>query len=176
MPILGIMASSRPAFELVGSYDSLAAVTIGTAVSSITFAGIPSGYKHLQIRALTLTTTASNGALLEFNGDTTSSNYRTHFVYGSGSGSGVASNGTSIYTPNFQGATSSPGSAMIDILDYSNTNKNKVVRCLDGYDANGSGYIGFTSGLWLSTAAITSIKFSSTNFQPNAQFALYGIK
>ena len=57
----------------------------------------------------------------------------------------------------------------------SNT-KYKTVRSLDGYDANGSGYISFNSGLWMSTSPITSISFSLTSFTDGAQFALYGVK
>ena len=157
-------------------YESISTVTVGTAVSSIEFTSIPSTYTHLQVRALTIVTTAANGALLQFNSDTTNANYKTHYIYGPGNNPVVASNGSPIYAPNFQGASSTPGAAVIDILDYKNTNKYKVIRCLDGYDANGSGYLGFTSGLWLNTAAITSIKFSTTNFQQYSSFALYGIK
>jgi hypothetical protein len=35
-----------------GAYDSLATVTLSADAASVTFAGIPSGYKHLQIRAI----------------------------------------------------------------------------------------------------------------------------
>jgi hypothetical protein len=47
-----------------------------------------------------------------------------------------------------------------------------------GFDANGSGYVSLGSGLWMNTAAVTSIKLSpySGTFVQYTQFALYGIK
>jgi predicted patatin/cPLA2 family phospholipase len=70
------------------------------------------------------------------------------------------------------------GAGVIDILDYANTNKYKTVRALSGHDNNGSGYVNFESGLWMSTSAITSIKlFTAGNvYAQYTQFALYGIK
>ena len=178
MPILGIIASSfRSAAGPTGAYDSLATVTLSASTSSITFAGIPSGYKHLQIRVLSVTNNASSGASLKFNGDTTST-YYTHALYGNGTSASVFTNSTNIYVPDFNGgaATTSPGSAIIDILDYSSNTKNKVVRSLDGYDANGSGYIALTSGLYASTAPITSMTFTFSSYLSGTQFALYGVK
>jgi hypothetical protein len=64
-----------------------------------------------------------------------------------------------------------------DVLDYANTNKFKTLRSLTGNDRNGSGSIWLDSGLWRSTSAITSIKFTTgTAFAQYSQFALYGIK
>jgi len=131
-----------------GAYDSLATVTVGTAVSSITFAGIPNTYKHLQIRLsarVTGSTTDSN-IVAYFNADTTAGNYPQHVLYGEGS---AASSGYSPNDPNLAigrtpGASSSAnifGLGVADILDYTNTNKNKTVRALSGQDQNGSGIV-----------------------------------
>jgi hypothetical protein len=181
MPILGIMASSRPAFELVGSYDSLATVTVPSGgVASITFAGIPSGYKHLQIRMLSKNTSADYSIRAQFNGDTTS-NYTLHGLYG---------NGTSASAYGFANQTSTEvglsadttanvfGVAVTDILDYADTNKFKTVRVLTGYDKNGGGSIDLRSGLYRSTSAVTTILLSSAvgNFAQYSSFALYGCK
>ncbi len=66
---------------------------------------------------------------------------------------------------------------VLDLLDYTNTNKTKVIRLLNGTDLNGSGRIIFGSGLVNSTSAITSITFTNaTNWNQYTQFALYGIK
>lgn len=178
-PILGIYASSmQPALNAT-SYESIATVTVGAGgSSSITFSSIPSTYKHLQIRCLTVSTSVSSGATLQFNSDT-STNYRTHSVYGSGAATGTSSETNILYAPYFMGgaATTSPGASIIDILDYTDTNKNKTVRSLTGYDANGSGYITLSSGLWFATpAAVTSIKISLTTISQYSSFALYGIK
>ena len=66
-PLPGIYASqiSGHTFVPSGAYDALASVTIpaGQTATSIVFAGIPSGYKHLQIRAfVTPGITGSQGA------------------------------------------------------------------------------------------------------------------
>jgi hypothetical protein len=71
--------------------------------------------------------------------------------------------------------------AVIDILDYANTNKYKTYRVLSGVDTNGTspvGYVDFESALWLSTSAVNSITITlpSGNYAQYSQFALYGIK
>jgi hypothetical protein len=70
------------------------------------------------------------------------------------------------------------GAGIIDILDYTNTNKYKTVRSLNGVDNNGSGALALNSSLWLNTAAITNITITSdgTLFDQYSSFALYGIK
>ena len=66
---------------------------------------------------------------------------------------------------------------MIDILDYSNTNKYKTARVLGGMDFNGSGSASLQSGLWMSTSAVTSITCISAgnNWTTGTQIALYGV-
>jgi hypothetical protein len=74
------------------------------------------------------------------------------------------------------------GSGVVDILDYKNTNKNKTIRSIGGYDINGSGsgyaYTSFYSGNWRSTSAVTSITFTMVagDYAQYSSFALYGIK
>jgi len=69
-----------------------------------------------------------------------------------------------------------------DILDYSLTNKYKTLRVLCGSEDNTAlgSEARFGSGLWLNTAAITSMTFlangGSANFVQYSQFALYGVK
>ena len=75
--------------------------------------------------------------------------------------------------------------AIIDILEYNNTNIYKTIRTFNGFDTNNAttniNYetIGFTSGNWRSTSAITSIVLapdSAVNFSQYSSFALYGIQ
>ncbi len=188
MPILGIMASAMSAnlWQPAGAYDSLATVTVGsTAVSTITFTGIPSTYKHLQIRAISRYSgsgTNEGGALVTLNSDT-STNYNYHLLYGTGSATGAQGNANTNYMwgPDapFGGVTASVfGAGVIDILDYTDTNKFTTIRALTGYDANGSGLMALASGAWRNTAAVTSITFtapSSQSFVQYSSFALYGI-
>ena len=185
MPILGIIASSfRSAAGPVGAYDSLATVTLSASTTSITFAGIPTGYKHLQLRLFAKDDRALNRdtALLRFNGDT-ASNYSQHTLYGDGSSAGATAgtSTTSIEVFRVSGnssATNIFGAVVLDVLDYADTNKYKTSRALGGVDFNGSGEIWFTSGNWRSTAAVSSITLTpgnATNFLQYSSFALYGV-
>jgi len=189
MPILGIIASSfRSAAGPEGAYDSLATVTVGaTSVSSITFAGIPSGYKHLQIRYISRCTRADvwDVMALRFNGDT-AANYTRHYLYGTGAAVSASANTAVTYSEvgNSTGSTAAANifaTGIIDILDYASTNKNKTIRALNGDDRNGAGDVYFASGLWFKTPeAVTSITLlaqaGSASFTQYSTFALYGIK
>ena len=180
--ISGTLSSGAPPVA-PNSYESIATVTVGSGGSaSIDFTSISSAYKHLQIRGINRNETSDNTFRIRFNSDS-GSNYSRHFLYGDGStataaaGASTASIGVTII------ATSSNASSIfsgfvIDILDYANTSKYKTVRSLGGYDANGSGYITLTSGVWMNTAAVTSITLISDSGDQNqySSFALYGIK
>jgi hypothetical protein len=183
-PMLGIMASQISGHLVTNSYESIQTVTVSTATPSITFSSIPATYKHLQIRGLGhwsgTANTYANGQV-QLNGDT-GSNYAYHRLYGNGSSASAdaSTSTTKMNTPWFPDDTYSNtfGSIIVDILDYSNTNKYKTIRSLGGFDGNGSGLIGLFSGLWMSTAAVTSFSISlpSYNLTTNSQFALYGIR
>lgn len=175
-----------------GSYQSIATVTVGAGgQSTIEFTSIPSTFTHLQIRGILRNTAASASSsdlFMTFNGDT-STNYRAYKQIGGDGSSGFAAASdsapaatNSIRNAYFlnDGNTAGVYSAWTcDILDYRNTNKYKVTRCLNGQDLNGSGSIRFLSGLWQSTSVITSIELKvefGSNFKQYTQFALYGIK
>ena len=159
------------------SYESIATVTVGSGGSSnIEFTSIPQTYKHLQVRILNAQGSVYTGTKMEFNGDT-GSNYYVHAITGNGS-SAAAANGASTYGMYYSGTTSGYAANIIDILDYTNTNKYKVSRSLQGFDTNSVGIVTFVSQLWLSTSAITSIKFNDRGsaFSQYTHYALYGIK
>jgi hypothetical protein len=162
-----------------GDYESIATVTVGSGGSaSISFTSIPSTYQHLQIRAIGKGATAGGRQILfQLNGDT-GSNYNSHHIYGDGASAVAQAKGTGTNGWVTYWDSSQFGAAVMDILDYANTNKNKTTRTLGGYDANGSGFALLRSGLWMNTAAITSILLftDSGNFTQHSSFALYGIK
>jgi hypothetical protein len=168
-----------------GDFESIATVTVGSGgSSSVTLSSIPSTYTHLQIRYLSRSTNASDSTtFMQINSDT-GNNYSTHMLFGNGAtaGSQGQSNVSFIELPRTAyGATGSNifGNGVIDILDYSDTNKYKTVRVLGGCDQNGSGGIGFVSGSFRSTSAITAVNFFATGGANMAQyttFALYGIR
>jgi hypothetical protein len=180
-PLLtGVFASQisghlTPLYTLTGNYDALGTVTVPSGgLSSITFAGIPqTGYTHLQVRIMAVTNTTANSATTTFNG----ANGRVHWLTGNGSSVSAAGDATKIFFPLTQGSTTAPCVGIMDILDYANTNKYKTTRALEGYDANGSGNVSLTSGLWQSTSAINSITITAVGtFNQYSQFALYGVK
>lgn len=167
-----------------GAYDALATVTVPSGgLASVTFAGIPTGYKHLQIRFIgksTLSGTSGADFAVQFNSDT-AANYNGHQLYGDGSGAyaGVTDGTSSLYIAWIPRAGVTPfGAYVTDILDYANTSKNKTIRSLGGWDNNGSGFTIYRSGLWRSTSAITSISIiqPSGTIAEFSQFALYGVK
>ena len=185
MPILGIMASAMSAnlWQPQGAYDALSTVTVPSGgLASVTFAGIPNTYKHLQIRCSTLRTT-NPGILMQINGDATAGNYPQHILYGDGASAAAYADITNytgfVWGANDLGTTTIPGIGIIDILDYANTSKLKTFRSLTGTDKNGSGTIAFASGFnKVITSAITSITFNGAgaNFNQNSTFTLYGVK
>lgn len=170
---------SQAAFELI-------ATTAGTGSSgNITFSSIPGTYKHLQLR-WTAKNTANNSPTvkLRFNSDT-GSNYARHVLRGEGSGSPLvyqASSQTAIdlfYATSYNVGTSVYATGVLDILDYAQTTKNKTVRTFFGVnDASTGTYVNIGSGLWNSTAAVTSLSFNAEmdSFTTASRFSLYGIR
>lgn len=161
------------------SFESIATYT-PTSGTSITFSSIPSTYKHLQIR-WTSNTAGSNGTIgMQFNGDT-GTNYVWHGLYADGVGANANSATANAYIRAGESRAESniSGVAIIDIIDYASTSKNKVTRQFSGYDTNtASAQIALRSGLWLNTAAVSSITLYTVTAAAftNGSFALYGIK
>lgn len=192
----GISGHLTPPWAPEGAFDALATIELSSTTASITFSGIPQGYKHLQLRGSFQTTRAQyniDDIDLAFNGVTTGGKYARHSTEGNiqNNGSVNAFQNTSankmFYIASGVSTVSANrfGGAVIDILDYSDTSKNTVVRSLSGGDANGGadGFyptIRFDSGVWLDTSAVNSItlntSFGSSSFAANTKFALYGVK
>ena len=191
--ILGILASSISGSKAVtNSYSSIATVTVGSGgASTIDFSSISGIYTHLQIRGIARSTTAGTGTAswdFRFNSDS-GSNYAYHRLYGDGTSvgaNGYASQNTASSVlgviPTAGNTANAFGAVIIDILDYANTNKYKTVRLLGATDDNSGSAsqsrLTFSSSLWMSTSAITSISFnpSGQTFAQYSTLALYGIK
>lgn len=149
------------------------------------FSSIPQTFTHLQLRMFAKnagTSGVSDQFWLQFNSDGTS-NYAYHRLEGNGTSATSANAVTQTaayigYTPNnTTGYANMFSNSIIDILDYSNTSKNKTIRNMSGFDLNGAGTVGLYSGLWRSTTALNSITIAS-NINPffiNTRFDLYGI-
>jgi hypothetical protein len=176
-------------WEPAGAYESIAAVTGNGTTSQILFSNIPSTYTHLQVRLIVRGVRSFNSEQLyiRLNGDATSGAYRYHYLYGDGGGVTAGSSGAdTVFLVNELPAANESANiystSVVDLLDYTSTTKNKTFRSLSGYDNNGNtsnynGKVWFGSGLWLNTAAVTSLTVLSNGaFATNSSIALYGIK
>jgi hypothetical protein len=178
------MLGGNAAFQ-PSNFESIATVTSSGSTGSVTFSSIPSTYTALQLRLMVRCGRAAttDQLRLQLNGDT-GANYTRHYIQGNGS-TAVASGTTglsSINLLNFPAATETAsifGTAIIDIQDYQSTTKNTTIRYVNGQDTNATGTIYLGSGLWVNTAAVTSIYLEPLNaasFAAGSVFSLYGIK
>lgn len=171
----------------LGGMIPLMTTTLSSTASSVTFSDIPGYYEHLQIRVFGQTTGTTWG-ILTFNSDTSTSSYRSHYMASDGSTTyagvwsqthtGVMINGTTGFSNN---NSTSFSYTVIDIIDYANTNKNKIVKNIAGFDNNsGSSSAGleFNSGIWINTSKVTTLqlKAGQNNFASTSSFALYAYK
>jgi hypothetical protein len=181
--LAGAYGDVAPQFD----FESIATVTVGSGgAADIQFTSIPGTYQHLQLR-MKLRSDRSAQTLdslrVQVNG-ATGSVYSWHELSGSGSAAGAdASSSTTnmalSYVSGANATTSVFGVAVIDVLDYTDTNKYSTFRSLSGMDNNGSGYVALYSGLYQATTAITSIKldqFGGSNWVQYSHAALYGIR
>jgi hypothetical protein len=167
-----------------GAMIPITTTTLSTNTASVTFSDIPQNYEHLQLRVMARANVlvSVRNITLQINSDTTNNYYR-HYVVGTGASAVAGSDaGTVMFLGNATGtdySSSAFGVSIYDILDYSNTNKYKTVRCIYGQENNTNGQAAFGSGLWKSTNAINSITFTTEgnySFMQYSHFALYGIK
>ena len=176
----------------LGTFESIATATADASGSAtITFSNIPQNYAHLQVRGFIRSDKSADtnaDLYLYLNGDTSANSYTRHHIRGNGataSSLGWGNGGSAPVAGEAPAASSAAnvfGATIIDILDYTNTNKNTNVRTLHGDDQNSgssASNVWFTSSLWLNTNAVTSLTFTlqaSTNFVQYSSFALYGIR
>lgn len=159
----------------------------GTTTNTVSFLDIPQTYKHLHLRIFAKGANTGNGvgtgSRMVFNSDTLATNYWRHAInaYGTGIGANNANENEGFWDiiGSATGLTSMFAVNIIDILDYANSNKTKVIRNLVGEDTNANGSrLGPTSGMWNNTQPISSITLISGagNYVNGSRFSLYGIK
>ena len=180
----GVVASGKTGHlssPIAGSFDALATIS-PSGVSTVTFNGIPNTYTHLQLRVSMLGAAGGSLLTIRFNGDT-GNNYTWHALTSQGTGAGsfgaTAQSYANVFGRDVGTSATYPTAVISDILEYSNSTKNKVIRTISGMDANGSGEIHFVSNTWLNTTPINSLTFRThdgTNFASGTSIALYGVK
>jgi hypothetical protein len=164
--------------------EAIATTYLEADAASVTFSGIPATYEHLQLRfSAAANTTGIITASLLFNADTTASNYYIHSMRGfASSTNGLATTGGAPTMFAFSSAipAASYNTAVVDILDYANSNKNTTTAGVRGaatdVDTYGK-YVEFVSGLWMSTAVVSSVVFQANtgSFVRGSEFTLYGL-
>lgn len=155
---------------------------LSSTTSTVTFSGIPSTFKHLQVRitARQDTSYTVSSLLMRLNSDS-GSNYSWHRLQAGGgsvsSGAFTSQSQMGIGVSTDAGSTSNAfGGFIVDILDYANTNKNKTVRTLGGF-AVSSNVIELKSGAWYNTSAVNALSFTGDgSYVAGSRFSLYGVK
>lgn len=187
MSLLPLGLLSQGGGGAAGSFEQIETVIATGSSSSVTFSSIPSTYKHLQIRMTHRAVYALDGNLfhrMRFNGDS-ASNYSWHVLEGTGAGFPYSQAGTTAtdmrigQTPAGNTAANAFAASILDILDYTDTNKFTTVRSLLGSNTSARNS-GLYSGSWRNTAAVTSITLLNDvgygNYTSGSRFTLYGIK
>jgi len=180
-------SATSSAVTSANSYASIATVTSPSG-GTISFTNIPQNYTHLQLRVYVRGTYTGSGGVNEnpffrFNGST-AYQFAGHSLFGNGTGysqsyTGINYGDLSIGFANAYLSSNVFGAYVIDILDYSNPNKNKTVRMFGGYDSNSIGAVGLSSTVMLTNDPIATISqfggTSQTGFAAGSVIALYGI-
>lgn len=197
-PVLGALGVGARAFGLTAStgaatsYDLLTSSILTSATATISIdTSAYSAYKHLQLRmTIRDTNTFAGGAFrnvgFRFNSDT-GSNYTDHWIMGYTGSAVVGENGgtSSILDVKYGSLddTATTGvwaSTVMDIVDFGNTSKNKTLIYMTGNTSTATSSVPSVvlgSGLWASTAAITSIQiYAAVEHKIGSRFSLYGVK
>jgi hypothetical protein len=156
------------------TYIALANLTLGGTDSSITFDSIPNTYRDLVV-VINTDSSAQADLYLRFNGDT-GNNYNRVTAQGNGTTASfnVSTNAAFMrLNGSADLATDFSQNAIIQVMDYSATDKHKSVLSR----TNSSFGVDMTAGRWASTNAITSVTVypSSGDFESGSTFTLYGI-
>lgn len=160
------------------AYELISTTVLGSNTASVTFSGLgtsAAAYKHLQVRYVANGDSASYRNRMRLNGDT-GANYATHLLFGSGSSVSSAAGTSTTEMALSSGANTANvfNAGVVDLLDFQSVSKNKTMRALVG----SAGEVALTSGVWLSTSAVTSVSLrpDSGNFVTGSRFSIYGLR
>ena len=164
------------------TYEPISTQTLASSQSNITFTSIPGTYTDL-IVAGRIIGAAHDNVVLRFNSDT-GSNYSHTTLWGNGSS--VASvrrtNGTFSYIIGeglIPTAANTFATVLIHINNYANTTTYKTLLSRSGTNNATYPEVSLLSGVWRSTAAITTVGLITPNgsyLAAGSTFTLYGIK
>ena len=164
---------------MAATYEPIATTTLGSNQNNVEFTGISSSFTDLilVVAARGTASSTSTGSNIIFNGITTTT-YSATLLYGTGSTAASTrnSNASNIGFVEIPAATAASdlfGISIYHIMNYANTTTNKTVLIR----GNNQEQVRAIVGLWRSTSAITSVRFTPTSGQvaTGSTFTLYGI-
>lgn len=161
----------------MSTYVPIQAITLSSAVASVTFTGIPQTYTDLVlVSSAQRGITGSGGAgTMILNGDT-GTNYSSTILYNDGNTAySFRWSSASALNAAFSAGDGSYAVSIINIMNYSNNTTRKTINSRFGFTGtNGRSVIG--SNLWRNTAPITEITLlAANNIASGSTFTLYGV-
>ena len=161
---------------MTATYDLIASNVLTSSASSVTFSSIPATYRDLVlVMANAKNASATSSCRMVLNA-TTSPDYQVINMRGSGSSASSSTRSTAYIDVLFSNflSTTDVNTAIIQIMDYSATDKHKSV--LIRADSAGQGTEA-TAARFPSTSAVNSIEINAagSNFASGSTFYLYGI-
>lgn len=165
----------------VSAYELITKETVGTAVASVVFSSIPQTYTDLFLVCAARTSRAatSDNLIVRFNSDTSAIYSSTNVFVDNAISTARSANDTSCfwsYIPSASQNGNTYGSAVMNIMNYSNTTTYPTTLCKS---ANTNAQVEYTTNVYRSLAAISTLTMLSgtgSNIAVGSTFTLYGIK
>ena len=151
------------------TYDLIDSQVLSTSAASVTFSSIPATYRDLVLVIDGTSTSTETVNAITFNNDT-GSNYSYVWMLGTGSTTSSSSGTTTSMLGGI--LTSSQSNAILQIMDYSATDKHKTALLRANYSV-----VMGRAMRWANTAAINEIDitFVAANAAAGTTIYLYGV-
>jgi|694.fasta_scaffold86347_5 hypothetical protein len=165
-------------------YQAIATYTSTGSDTFFDFTSIPSDYRYLEVRGYgTHNSINYANVAVRMNGDSTTGNYRWIFSVANNTAKSSATDTNSNHLPilqSFPSTSNNMGVCVFVFNEYKATNKYKTVTSYGGGTESNStvGEVSIGAGTWLSTSAITSLRFFNTggpSWSAGSKFVLYGV-
>jgi hypothetical protein len=163
-----------------GTYEKIATTTLSSTASEISFASIPSTYTDI-VMIVSGKSSSVDQIFLRYNTDT-STNYSEIRLSGNGTSAVCDRHSSVSYITmsryGYPSNTAGENVSIFQFMNYANTTTYKTCLSRVGIASGGTDFI---AGLWRSTAAIDTIKISTSGFstatwQAGTTATIYGIK
>ena len=157
---------------MTNTYTPIASVTLSATASEVVFSGLPQTFRDLIVVYSGSNTTGLAGLRVRLNGDS-SSIYST--VNMNGESSGATSSAQTETSANIGVSSTGQSSTIIQIMDYSATDKHKTI--LGRGNTLATSFVRATAGRWANTSAVTSVTLSTFAFDFNSgsTFTIWGV-